>query len=173
DEGTPMSLVSQGIVTHYLGSIDACHCRYDPKMFAVLALVFIVVPLVELYVIVQVGQAIGVWDTIGLLLLSSIVGALLARHEGFVVIGRVRERLERGEVPGRELLDGMLILAGGLLMVVPGFVTDAIGILLLFPPTRALARLFVQRRFALRVEGGPPRGPGPPPVGGGDDIIDI
>jgi UPF0716 protein FxsA len=145
-------------------------------MFAVLALVFIVVPLVEIYVIVQVGQAIGALNTIGLLLLFSIVGAWLARHEGFVVIQRVRQRLDRGEVPGRELVDGLLVLSGGVLLVVPGFVTDAFGLLLLFPPTRVVARHFLQRRFAVQTYGGPPsrRPPGNPPSGTGrDDIIDL
>jgi UPF0716 protein FxsA len=150
--------------------------HYHRAMFAVLALVFIVVPLVEIYVIVQVGQAIGALNTIGLLLLFSIVGAWLARHEGFVVIQRVRQRLDRGEVPGRELVDGLLVLSGGVLLVVPGFVTDAFGLLLLFPPTRVVARHFLQRRFAVQTYGGPPsrRPPGNPPSGTGrDDIIDL
>jgi UPF0716 protein FxsA len=145
-------------------------------MFAVLALVFIVVPLVEIYVIVQVGQAIGALNTIGLLLLFSIVGAWLARHEGFVVIQRVRQRLDRNEMPGRELIDGLLVLSGGVLLIVPGFVTDAFGLLLLFPPTRVLARHFLQRRFTVQTYGGPPsrRPPGNPPSGDGrDDIIDL
>jgi UPF0716 protein FxsA len=145
-------------------------------MFLVLALVFVVVPIVEIYVIVQVGQAIGVFNTIGLLLLFSILGAYLARHEGFVVIARVRERLERGEVPGREMLDGLLVLCGGILLIVPGFVTDAFGLLLLFPPTRGVARRLVARRFTVQTIGGPPsrRRPGPPPsTGGRDDVIDL
>ena len=120
------------------------------------------------------GHALAV--DIGLLLLFSIVGAWLARHEGFVVIQRVRQRLDRGEVPGRELIDGLLVLSGGVLLIVPGFVTDAFGLLLLFPPTRVLARHFLQRRFAVQTYGGPPsrRPPGNPPSGTGrDDIIDL
>jgi UPF0716 protein FxsA len=143
-------------------------------MLALLALVFIVVPLVEIYVIVQVGQAIGALNTIGLLLLFSIVGAWLARHEGFVIVQRVRERLDRGEVPGREMLDGLLVLFGGILMIVPGFVSDAFGLLLVFPPTRAVARHFLQRRFTVQTLGGPPsRRPPGPPTGGRDDVIDL
>jgi UPF0716 protein FxsA len=143
-------------------------------MFALLALVFIVVPLVELYVIVQVSHVFGVLDTLGLLLLFSLVGAWLARHEGFIVVQRVRERLDRGEIPGRELLDGLLILIGGVLLVVPGFVTDAVGLLFLFPPTRTLLRLWMARRFAVRVLGpGRPRGRGDGYHDGPDDIIDV
>jgi UPF0716 protein FxsA len=143
-------------------------------MFLLLALVFVVVPIVEIYVIVQVGQAIGMLNTIGLLLLFSILGAYLARHEGFVVIQRVRERLDRGEVPGREMLDGLLVLSGGILLIVPGFVTDAFGLLLLFPPTRTLARRLLARRFMVRTIGGPPsRRPPGPPSGGRDDVIDL
>jgi UPF0716 protein FxsA len=145
-------------------------------MFALLALVFVVVPLVELYVIIQVGQAIGALNTIGLLLIVSLVGVWLARHEGFVVIQRVRERLERNEVPSRELIDGLLVLVGAVLLVFPGFVTDVLGILLLFPPTRVLVRTLLHRRFSLQVLDGP-RGPrrrnGGPPTTGGDDIIDL
>jgi UPF0716 protein FxsA len=143
-------------------------------MFVLLALVFVVVPLVELYVIVQVGQAIGVLETIALLVVIAMVGAWLARHEGFVVIQRVRERIERGEVPGKEMVDGLLVLIGGVLLLAPGFVTDALGILLLFPPTRAVVRTITMRRFTVQVRGGPPRRPGPSgPSRGGDDVIDI
>src|SRR4051812_32008269 len=146
-------------------------------MFALLALVFIVVPLAELYVIVQVGHAIGVLNTIGLLLIVSLVGAWLAKHEGFVVYQRVQERMARGEVPGREMLDGLLVLTGGVLLIAPGFITDIFGVLLLFPPTRAVARSILRRRLRVQVTGGPPRDPGGPPAGrprgGGDDVIDL
>jgi UPF0716 protein FxsA len=145
-------------------------------MLALLAVVFIVMPLVELYVLIQVGHAIGLLNAIGLLLLVSLVGAWLARHEGFVVIRRVRERLDRGEVPRRELIDGHLVLAGGLLLTVPGFVTDALGILLLFPPIRALVRIWLARRFVVMTASGPrgPRGPNDPDgYDDGPGIIDV
>jgi UPF0716 protein FxsA len=125
-------------------------------VFLILAL-FIVVPLVEIYVIVQVGHAIGVLDTLGLLILVSFVGAWLTRHEGFVVLRRLRAQLEAGRTPTAELIDGVLVLVAGVLMLVPGFVTDAIGLLVLFPPTRALLRAYLRRRFALQVFGGPDR----------------
>jgi UPF0716 protein FxsA len=143
-------------------------------MLALLALVFIVVPLVELYVIVQVGHAIGALGTIALLLVVSLVGAWLTKHEGFIVLQRVRERLARGEVPGREMIDGLLVLLGGVLLLVPGFVTDAAGIILLFPPTRALARAWLRRRFSLQVTTIEPyRRRGPDRRDGPDDVIDV
>ena len=132
-------------------------------MFLILAL-FIVVPLVEIYVIIQVGHAIGVFNTIGLLLLVSFIGAWLTKHEGFIVLQRLRAQLDAGRVPTAELIDGVLVLAAGVLMLTPGFVTDALGLLVLFPPTRALLRALLRRRFNVQVLGGP---------GPDDGIIDF
>lgn len=140
-------------------------------MLALIALAFVVVPLVELYVIVQVGQAIGVLNTLGLMLVVSVVGAWLARHEGLWVLTRIREQVEQGRVPARELVDGALVLAGGLLLLTPGFVSDGVGVLLIFPPTRAVARAFLARRLRVvtyRRSGGPWDRPGGP-----DDAIDL
>lgn len=122
-------------------------------MFALIAAVLVVMAIVELYVIVIVAQAIGVLNTIGLLLLFSLVGAWLAKREGFGVLARIRDRTAAREIPTNELIDGGLVLAGGLLLLIPGFVSDAFGLLLLFPPTRVLARKFVKRRFRVRVYG--------------------
>jgi UPF0716 protein FxsA len=136
----------------------------------------IVVPMVEIYVIIQVGHAIGAVDTLGLLILLSVFGAWLTKYAGFVVLSRLRAQLDAGRTPTRELIDGVLVLAAGVLIVIPGFVTDAIGLLVLFPPTRAILRAYLRRRFELRVLGGPgrPGGPqGPYGPGPGGDIIDI
>ena len=128
----------------------------------------IVVPLVELYVAIQVGHAIGALNTIGLLVILSVFGAWLTKYAGFVVLQRLRAQLEAGRTPARELIDGVLVLSAGVLMVIPGFVTDAIGLLVLFPPTRAILRGYLRHRFELRVLGGP-GGPGR----GDDGIIDV
>lgn len=141
-------------------------------MLAFLALAFVVVPMVEIAVLVQVGDALGIWNTLGLLVLVSLVGAWLTRHEGFYVLGRIREQLAAGRIPGNELVDGGLVLAAGLLLLTPGFVTDAVGLLLLFPPTRAPVRGLVRRRLGLRVVY-QQRGPGPGGPGGPDDVIDV
>jgi UPF0716 protein FxsA len=118
-----------------------------------LVLLFIVVPLVELYVIIQVGGWIGALPTIGLLLLDSILGAVLLRSQGRAVWRRFNQALAEGRVPHRETFDGVMVIFGGALLLTPGFITDIVGLLLLIPPTRALIRrggtLVVMRRFAL------------------------
>ena len=114
---------------------------------AALALLFLVVPLVELYVIIQVGQAIGALNTIGILLLDSVVGGWLMKREGFGIIRRIQDRLAQGRVPGNEIVDAFLILFGGALMLTPGFLTDLLGMALLIPPIRAVVRRVVARRF--------------------------
>lgn len=113
----------------------------------VLALLFLVVPIFELYVIIQVAHAIGVFDTLGLLILDSIIGGWLMKREGLGVLRRLQTKLQGGELPSTELVDGFLILFGGALMLAPGFVTDILGILLLLPPVRAVVRRVLARRF--------------------------
>jgi UPF0716 protein FxsA len=120
-------------------------------MLAVLALIFIIVPLVELWVIIQVGHAIGVLNTFGLLILSGLIGGWLMKREGLAVWRRAQASVDRGQVPTKELVDGVLILAGGALMVAPGFVTDVIGMLLLLPPVRTVVRAIARRRIERRV----------------------
>ncbi len=141
-------------------------------MLAILVLLFVVIPIVEIYVAVLVGHAIGALNTIGLLLLLSIVGVWLTKQQGVSVISRIRRQLDAGRMPTNELIDGGLVVAGGLLLIVPGFVTDALGLLLLFPPTRLLARGTLKRRFQGRVTylGGPT---GNSRLDGPDDVIDV
>jgi UPF0716 protein FxsA len=116
-----------------------------------LALVFLVVPIVELAVIIQVGQWVGALNTLALLILISLVGAWLAKREGIGVWRRIQRQLEMGRMPGNELVDGLLILFAGVLLLTPGFLSDVLGILLLLPPTRAMARTAMRRRFARRI----------------------
>jgi UPF0716 protein FxsA len=118
-----------------------------------LVLLFLVVPLVELYVIIQVGSAIGALNTVGLLVLMGLAGGWLMKREGLGALRRVQSQLSQGRVPGTELVDGFLILFGGALMLSPGFLTDALGLALLVPPARALVRRALARRFQLRVLG--------------------
>jgi UPF0716 protein FxsA len=122
-------------------------------VFPLLVLVFLVMPLIELAVIIQIGAAIGVLNTIGLLFLSSIVGGWLMKREGLGVLRRIQGAVAAGRMPGKELADAALILFGGALMVAPGFVTDVLGILLLVPPVRAAVRRVLLRVLAGRVIG--------------------
>lgn len=114
--------------------------------FLILALL-VVLPFVELAVLVQVAGSIGVLDTIGLLVVVSIVGVWLAKRAGLGVVNRMRRAQAAGEVPSRELMDGALIMMAAVLLVIPGFVTDVVGILLLLPPIRAGVRTLALRRI--------------------------
>lgn len=137
---------------------------------ALLVVLFIVVPLAELYVIVQVGQLIGIWPTLALLLADAVLGSLLLRHQGREAWQRFNAALAARRFPGKEVADGALIVVGGTLLVAPGFLTDIAGLLLLLPPTRALARRafrgYFSRRF-LVIGGFPGGGPGRGPAGPG------
>jgi UPF0716 protein FxsA len=118
---------------------------------AIFALLFIVLPLAEIYVAVQVSHVIGALNTVVLLALLSICGAWLTKFAGFGVINRIRQQLAAGNMPTNELIDGGLILTAGVLLIVPGFVTGVLGLLLLFPLTRGLARGTVKHRFQGRI----------------------
>src|SRR3954467_8792750 len=116
-----------------------------------LVVLFVVVPLVEIYVIIQVGQAIGPWWTIALLIADSILGAMLMRSQGRSAWRRFQLALAEGRPPAREVIDGALVIFGGALLLTPGFVTDIFGIALLLPPSRALVRGLLVRNFAARL----------------------
>lgn len=122
-------------------------------MLPLLVLLFIVLPLVELYVLIQIGKLIGALPTIALLLLDSVLGAALARSQGRAVWRRFNQALAEGRMPARETFDGAMVILGGALMIAPGFVTDVFALLLLAPPTRALVRrglaALVMRRGAI------------------------
>jgi UPF0716 protein FxsA len=105
-----------------------------------LVLLFIVLPVAEIYVIIKVGEAIGVLPTIALLILDGFLGAALLRHQGRAAWARFNEALAAGRVPAREVFDGAMIIVGGAFLLAPGFITDAIGLLLLLPPSRAIFR---------------------------------
>ncbi len=117
------------------------------KMLLVLGLLFVVVPIVEIYFIIQVAHIIGGWETIGLLIFESLLGAWLMKRQGIGALNRISQAIEQRRAPGKELVDGFLIMVAGVLMVTPGFVTDVVGFLLLLPPTRALVRRLLVARF--------------------------
>jgi UPF0716 protein FxsA len=127
-----------------------------------LALLFLIVPLAELYLILKVGDAIGIGWTILLLVADSLLGAWLLRSQGRAVWRRFNEILAQGRVPHREVLDGVLVIFGGAFLITPGFITDIVGLTLLIPPTRSVIRRFLVRRLGRRVT-----------VGGGRPDYDV
>ena len=135
-------------------------------MLPLLVVVFIVVPIVELAVIIQVGQEIGVGPTIAILIVDSVLGSVLMRSQGRAAWRRFNEALAAGRPPAREVLDGVLVIFGGALLLTPGFVTDIVGLLFLIPPTRAVVRGLLVRRLGARLvvsaAGRFPRGPARP-----------
>jgi UPF0716 protein FxsA len=121
----------------------------------VLFLLLIIVPIVELWAILQVADEIGALNTVAVLIAISALGAWLLKQQGMVTWARLRQMLARGQVPTKEVTDGALILFGGALLLTPGFLTDVVGLVLLFPPSRAgvkglfrrLLGRWAQRRF--------------------------
>jgi UPF0716 protein FxsA len=145
-------------------------------MLPLLFLLFIVVPIAELYVIIKIGGAIGVLPTLALLIVDSLVGAALARSQSRAAWERFNRTLAEGRVPGREVFDGAMIIVGGALLLTPGFLTDIVGLILLVPPTRAAVRVLLARTVSKRAgvawrvstfggarPGGPDRGARPDP----------
>jgi UPF0716 protein FxsA len=139
-----------------------------------LAAAFIVIPLAEIWAILQVGQLVGPWWTIALLILDSMVGAWLIKREGARAWRALQTALQAGKMPARELADGALILIGGTLMLSPGFLLDVLGIVLILPFTRPVARRMltsvVERRLVAVPAFGAGLGPGfGPGFGPGND----
>ena len=113
-----------------------------------LALLFVAVPLLELFILIRLGGVIGLMPTLALCVLTGVAGAWLARREGLRALWSFQERLARGGVPGRALMDGLCILLGGALLLTPGLVTDLFGFSLLLPPSRRC----IQERMKRRIE---------------------
>lgn len=130
---------------------------------ALLVALFIAVPIVELWVIIEIGSLIGVWPTIALLFADALLGSLLLRHQGRGAWRRFNEAIAQHRFPGREAADGVLIAIGGTLLLTPGFVTDVVGLIFLIPPTRAIVRRlmrgYVGRRFVIVGVPGPTGAP--------------
>jgi UPF0716 protein FxsA len=114
-------------------------------------LLMILWPVAELFVAFEVAQLIGVPATVLLLILAIPLGWWLVRHQGRAEWRRLQAAVAAGRMPGREVVGGALVLVGGALLIVPGFITDVLGLLLLLPPTRALARVGIQRNFRSRL----------------------
>ncbi len=109
---------------------------------------FVAIPLLELVLLIRIGEWIGLWPTLALVLVTGAAGASLARAEGTRVVGQFRGELAQGRIPGQSMLDGISVLVGGAFLLTPGILTDIAGLLLLFPPSRR----WVQRRVRSRLE---------------------
>ncbi len=116
-------------------------------MFFYFILLFTVLPALELAVLIKVGSYIGVGSTLLIIFSTGIVGAYLARMEGFAVLRNIQDSLAQGRLPTEEMLEGFMILCGGLLLLTPGFITDSLGFFLLIPWTRNIIKLLVRRKI--------------------------
>lgn len=114
-------------------------------MFPGLVFLFTVVPALELYLLFTIGSQIGALNTIGIIILTGVVGASLARSQGFSILMKIQNEFNRGGMPGKEIIHGLMVFAGGLLLLTPGFMTDIIGFSLVFPGTRHVLFVFVQK----------------------------
>ena len=125
--------------------------RVDSIMLFLLFLLFILVPVVELALLIQVGRYLGVLSTVTLVVATGAVGAMLARSKGVPVFRRLQKTLASGSFPGEEIFDGVLILAGGLLLLTPGLITDIIGFAALIPLTRHFFKIYLKRAIHQRL----------------------
>jgi len=118
-------------------------------MFPLIAVLFLVVPLLEIYLLIQVGQVIGAGWTVFLVVLTAVIGVALLKAQGISTLNRAQQKLQANELPAREILEGMGLVVAGALLLTPGFFTDAIGFVLLFPPTRIMLVKAVASRMVV------------------------
>jgi UPF0716 protein FxsA len=123
-------------------------------MLAKLFIIFAVVPVLELYLLIKVGRLIGAWETVSILLAISFAGAWLVRHQGFSILARIQSELAAGRLPTAQLLDGFLLLVGGILLLTPGFLTDLLGLIFLLPAGRYILKQYLQRWMERRLSKG-------------------
>jgi len=112
-----------------------------------LFLAFTIIPFIEIYLLIKIGSYLGAFNTVVIVILTAFLGALLARYQGFQTMLRVRESLERGEMPAEELLDALLILLAGIVLLTPGFLTDLAGLVILIPTTRLTFKRWLRKKF--------------------------
>lgn len=142
-------------------------------------LLFVTMPIIEIAVMLKIGDAIGWFTTLGIVILTAVVGTVMLRQQGLATLNKARQRLDGGEMPAQQLLEGMLLLVGGVLLLTPGFVTDTFGFLCLLPPSRQWLASRIARRSVVSVAGfggvqgargdatSRPGGPAGTPVGSG------
>ena len=116
-------------------------------MFGYLVLLFTILPAMELVLLIEIGSNIGAGNTLFVIIFTGVLGAYMARLQGFLVLRKIQDDLNHGIMPSAELMDGLMILVGGILLLTPGFITDTFGFLLLIPWTRAVIRKLSAKKF--------------------------
>ncbi len=116
-------------------------------MLLKLFLAFTIIPVLEIYLLIKLGSFLGALNTVIIVILTGIIGAYLAKLEGLHTMTKVREALNRGEMPAEEMLDALLILVAGIVLLTPGFLTDIAGLLILIPQTRLLFKRWLRKKF--------------------------
>lgn len=119
-------------------------------MFRVLFVLFIIIPIIEISVLMQVGELLGLWPTIGIVILSAWIGAKYVRQQGLATLRSVQAKMEQGEMPSSEIVTGLMLLVAGVLLVTPGFVTDIFGLSLLVPSIRQIIATSVQKHIKIK-----------------------
>lgn len=122
--------------------------------FTKLLILFVIVPVTELYILIEVGKKIGSLTTIGIIILTGIIGAYLVKSQGFMILRKIQNDLNEGIMPGDSLIQGAIILAGGILLLTPGFVTDIIGFIFLIPVSRRVVKKFLLKWLKGKIKEG-------------------
>ena len=122
-------------------------------MFQLLFLLFIVIPIIEIAVLIQVGELLGLWPTIAIVIGSAWLGAKYVRQQGLATMQSVQAKMAQGQMPSSEIVTGLMLLVAGVLLVTPGFVTDILGLSLLIPSVRQAIAAVVQNRIVLNQAG--------------------
>lgn len=123
-------------------------------MFPILLLLFIFVPIIEIGLFIQVGGFLGLWPTIALVLVTAFVGASLVRSQGLQTLMNVQNRLQQGELPAQQIFEGVMLAVAGVLLLTPGFMTDALGMLILLPAPRAAMAKYLMSKMVVKSVGG-------------------
>ncbi len=119
-----------------------------------LFLLFAIMPIIEIALLVQVGDIIGGWNTIALVIISAFVGAYFVRREGVSTLTTAQQKMQSNQIPGQEMLEGLMLVVAGVLLVTPGFITDTFGLLLVLPPTRKLLAKKLKKHLSMQVVSG-------------------
>lgn len=123
-------------------------------MFFKLLLLFTLGPLLEIYVLIEIGKLIGTLETVALVVLTGIVGAAMAKSQGFLILQRIRFDLAQGDLPGDELINGLCVLIGGAFLITPGIISDVLGFILILPVTREVIKVFLKRKIDRMLQDG-------------------